>query len=104
MSFRPTQARFSTLRGLQLRDGSGPWFQEETKTVVLDAGFVMLTPLDGDEVVYPVEIPTGVLGNGTVVCNGTTDPLAMTIARRRSRQEIPSAPNDEWGDIALSED
>jgi len=100
--FRPTTARYHALHGLQFREGDGPWLKEDTKIVLLDAGVVLLIDFSGAKN-FPVQIPEGLI-DGVTTINGTRDPVALELARRRSRQELPYKLDGSWVEIELPDE
>jgi len=99
MPFKPTAARHHALHGLQFREGDGPWLSEDTKIVLMEAGIVLLIDFSGAKD-FPIQVPAGLIGPATTI-NGTRDPVALELARKRSRQELPYKLDGSWVDIEL---
>ena len=102
MPFAPTHARYRPDMGLELREGEGPWMGSDTKIVLLEAGVVALSDPSG-EFDEKVNVPAGVLGHDPATITGTTNPIALGLARKRSRGEFLPATDGGWLEIVLPE-
>lgn len=108
MEFRPIQARYNSLHGLELRDALSPWLSASTKHSLLEIGVVILWPSMGgivSEIMskYPYEITFEYDGE-TITRFATRDPKALALAWKAFNSELPMTKADEWVDVPLPED